>query len=357
MDLQKYVWLSRVAGQRLDLVQAGGGNTSYKPEPGKMVIKASGGLLADMTDTAGWVTVNNQRVISLLQQEADSPMLRSKEHDAKIAAAVAQTVIYGGKRPSIETFLHALFSKFTLHTHPSSVIALTLRSNWRDLCLQIGEQLGEQVLLVEYATPGISLAQALFAALQEHSGATPKIVFLRNHGLITSAETAEETMALTNVVNVAAASLVGLSVNHAEESDLLHASLQDAGFHTFSVRRSTSDSLAANLCENASLLSVDPCCPDTLIYCGYRVVRMQDATDVLAIRKYCKEFGTYPKVIVIEDRLYFIAQNLCKTLEVEDVFVGHIQTLIGAARTDCALPEEELHYLGNWEAEKYRQNF
>lgn len=43
---------------REDLVQAGGGNSSFKISEEKMAIKASGYQLADITETDGYALVN-----------------------------------------------------------------------------------------------------------------------------------------------------------------------------------------------------------------------------------------------------------------------------------------------------------
>ena len=50
MDLIKqFVYMSKYAGMREDLIQAGGGNSSVKLDGCKMLIKASGIQLADIT--------------------------------------------------------------------------------------------------------------------------------------------------------------------------------------------------------------------------------------------------------------------------------------------------------------------
>lgn len=50
--------MSKYAGMREDLVQAGGGNSAYKIANDKMAIKASGYQLADITEKTGYAIVN-----------------------------------------------------------------------------------------------------------------------------------------------------------------------------------------------------------------------------------------------------------------------------------------------------------
>ena len=47
--MKEFERMSKYAGMREDLVQAGGGNSAYKIEPGRMAVKASGYQLADVT--------------------------------------------------------------------------------------------------------------------------------------------------------------------------------------------------------------------------------------------------------------------------------------------------------------------
>ena len=53
-ELNKLIKLSKYAGERFDLVQAGGGNSSVKLENGEMLIKASGFILSDVEINNGY---------------------------------------------------------------------------------------------------------------------------------------------------------------------------------------------------------------------------------------------------------------------------------------------------------------
>ena len=43
-EIQNFINISKYAGERFDLIQAGGGNSSVKLDNGQMLIKASGYL-------------------------------------------------------------------------------------------------------------------------------------------------------------------------------------------------------------------------------------------------------------------------------------------------------------------------
>ena len=48
IEIKKFIDISKYAGERFDLIQAGGGNSSIKLDNGQMIIKASGYLLSDI---------------------------------------------------------------------------------------------------------------------------------------------------------------------------------------------------------------------------------------------------------------------------------------------------------------------
>ena len=49
-------------------------------------------------------------------------------------------------------------------------------------------------------------------------------------------------------------------------------------------------------------------------------------------------------------------ENTKKAKEIEEVFKFHIMTLISSHTKEINyLSQEEIQYIGNWEAEKYRQ--
>ena len=63
-----------------------------------------------------------------------------------------------------------------------------------------------------------------------------------------------------------------------------------------------------------------------------------------------------PKVVIFESKLFFIALNVKKAKEIEEVMKFHIMVLAQSSKSNKNfLEEEELAYLSNWEAEKYRQ--
>jgi hypothetical protein len=68
-----------------------------------------------------------------------------------------------------------------------------------------------------------------------------------------------------------------------------------------------------------------------------------------------ERFNEIPKVIVFEDHLFLIGANVKKCKESEEVLKSHVLTLSTATPNVQFLANDELKYLMNWDAEKYRQ--
>ena len=69
------------------------------------------------------------------------------------------------------------------------------------------------------------------------------------------------------------------------------------------------------------------------------------------------KYFALPKVVIFEDNLFFIAPNIKKAKEMEEVLKFNIMVLEkNISNEKNYLELKELNYLNNWEAEKFRQN-
>ncbi|MFP4446921.1 MAG: bifunctional aldolase/short-chain dehydrogenase, partial [Desulfosudaceae bacterium] len=88
--------------------------------------------------------------------------------------------------PSVEALLHAFLpDRFIAHTHADAILALTNRSNGRDLVCQV---LGQEVLVVDYEMSGLPLARKVADARENNPGADTLVVL--HHGIFTFGDTA-----------------------------------------------------------------------------------------------------------------------------------------------------------------------
>jgi rhamnose utilization protein RhaD (predicted bifunctional aldolase and dehydrogenase) len=181
LDLKE---ISREIGSDPALVQGGGGNTSVKAPNGLMAIKASGCSLSEVSETDGYCWVDYRKIraglsTKLENDEAYEELLRSS------------TVKESRLKPSMESGFHALLDASVIHSHSVYVNLIT--------CALEGESIIKkrfpQALWLPYSTPGRQLSLELAKALSLRKE-IPSLVFLANHGLIISAETANEALAL-----------------------------------------------------------------------------------------------------------------------------------------------------------------
>ena len=76
-EINDLVEISKYAGERFDLVQAGGGNSSVKFENGEMIIKASGFLLSDVNEDSGYSRVYTNQIAQIVKNKNMSYILSS----------------------------------------------------------------------------------------------------------------------------------------------------------------------------------------------------------------------------------------------------------------------------------------
>ncbi len=354
--------LSKWAGQRFDLVQAGGGNSSYKTEDGQMLIKASGISLSEVGAAQGFVSIDlaplrkgltklHKQQESLekgdLEKAAEELLMKVKDKNASA-------------RPSIETFLHAYLDTYTLHTHGIVVNTLACRKNWRELFTE----LYPESLCVAYKTVGIELALELEPQVTSYikaHGKKPSIIFLQNHGLIVSAATAQEVKFLTEEVTIKIEQFLKITNNTYRLTSVISESV-NAVFGLNKVSYLSCDAGLKELITNAKPLFLQkPFFPDTLVYCGSRLLILSDFNDTDTMNKFKENFGDYPRVIICNDLIFFVADSVRKAREIEEVLKFHLSVLVVNVTQNIApqdlqfLEDEELKYLAAMESEKYRQ--
>jgi rhamnose utilization protein RhaD (predicted bifunctional aldolase and dehydrogenase)/NAD(P)-dependent dehydrogenase (short-subunit alcohol dehydrogenase family) len=180
-DLALRAYASRLIGGEKELVLHGGGNTSVKstvtdvlgqPLPA-LFVKASGRDLATI-EPDGHVGLD----LDYLQRLR---MLPALPDGAMVKELHTHLLDAGAKGPSIETLLHAFLSaKYIDHTHADAILALTNRRGGHEV---IRDALGGDVIVLDYAKPGFSLAKAAAAAFDNAPECTGMV--LMRHGLVT----------------------------------------------------------------------------------------------------------------------------------------------------------------------------
>lgn len=213
--LHSLVKLSHELGREdRQLVILGEGNTSARIDEGTFWVKASGSQLGTITE-AGFTQVKMDAILALVEREH-----MSQEEVQAIWPEVM--VDPQQKRPSVETFLHALClseggANWVAHTHPISCNAI--------LCSRLGAEpfmrhlfpdgivvCGRYPAVVPYVDPGFALAKAVRAELRRYQdtyGVAPKLLLMVNHGITALGQTMQEALNITLMADKWARILLG----------------------------------------------------------------------------------------------------------------------------------------------------
>ena len=185
-------------------------------EPRQMVILSEGNVSALANDGNFWVKASGAYLGNLLAEDLSLVNLdyilelleRDSMTDEEIGLELTNSLLdKKHKRPSVETFLHALClsegeAKWVAHTHTVSIN--------RILCSKHGAKpflgqlfpdgivvCGKEPAVVPYIDPGFQLAKSIQAELRRFKklhGKAPKLLLMENHGPIALAQTADEAL-------------------------------------------------------------------------------------------------------------------------------------------------------------------
>ena len=168
-ELQSLIQLSARIGKDLDLVQAGGGNTSLK-EDGTLWVKASGKWLAD--------ALVDDMFMAVPIADVRAKLAARDERFGEYATASGARL-----RPSVETTVHAVFpQRVVVHVHSVRAISWAVR---QDGAAGLRERLdGLRWDYIPYVHPGVPLAEYIDRELNPK----PDVLIIQNHGLVVAAD-------------------------------------------------------------------------------------------------------------------------------------------------------------------------
>lgn len=352
-EIKNFVEISSYAGERYDLVQGAGGNSSVKLDNGEMLIKASGFLLSDVNKNVGYSRVFTKQVVDIVKNREIINTNNKRQRESLTTQLLKESTIDKGNRPSIETLLHSLLLKYTLHTHSIVVNMIVVRENWKETLSAIFKE--NEIALVAYKTPGIELALELDKELQSF-GEIPKIIFLQNHGLIVTSKEKQDIKKHTEYVLEKIESYLHVDMSRYKLTNSITNLFNSIERNSNITYLSEDAFLNEQLSENKKLFLKSPFCPDTLVYCGVNAVEIDDLMDLTYLNNYKTINNELPKVILYNTKIFFIALNIKKAKEIEEALKFHIMVLIqNIDQKVNFLESEELGYLSNWEAEKFRK--
>lgn len=192
----------------------GEGNSSARIDDETFWVKASGTTLADI-DAGGFVQVRKGPVLEILEDESAG----DDEVDGVLRECL---VVPGGRRPSVETMLHAFLLeypeiKFIGHTHPVHTNMLLCSKHAAEATAgrifpdQI-VSMGHKSVFVPYVDPGLVLAREVRARVEayiEAEGVLPKCIMMENHGFIALGDSPKAVTSCTDMAEKSSRILVG----------------------------------------------------------------------------------------------------------------------------------------------------
>jgi len=195
------------------LVILGEGNTSAKVSDKTFLVKASGTQLQNLKE--GQVTeVQFDDILPMLDQDLSDEKIEQKLLDARVDQEAL--------KPSVETTFHGWLLQqegvnFVGHTHPVEVNKILCS----DAATQFAENrlfpdeivcCGPKSLLIDYVDPGSELGGAIkdgWTQFVKDNGIPPKIILVRNHGLIAVGPSPDAVLVATYMAAKAAEVFIG----------------------------------------------------------------------------------------------------------------------------------------------------
>jgi len=319
--------MSKYSGERFDLVQAGGGNSSIKIEDW-MFIKASGYNLTNVCVNNGYVVIDNNE-------------LKTDIRNQKTQDVIHYNVI-GKKRGSIETYMHSILKKYTLHLHPIQVNRILVSKQ----AAQLIQQIYPNSLVIEYLTPGIKICDEINKLYNGEN-----VIFLINHGLIITCDNYDEVYTHLNDVLNAFEIYQGLDFEEYKFTNVISKQLNSV-FDTNNVSYLCEDRIIrSRLINKRELFKESVTFPDELIYCG---VQIMFGFETWIIEEFKRKYGEPPKIIVFNDKLYITSHSINKCKEIEEVLKSKLMILDSRYNKNY-LTLDEICFLNNWDAEQYRK--
>lgn len=353
--MQDFIKISKYAGMRNDLAQAGGGNTSVKLDGNVMLVKSSGFQLADVDEQTGYSKVDYRKITDYFKEyvEGQEEDVFTEECGKEL---LLQAQIEGG-RASIETFLHAVTGKYTLHSHPTLVNILTARAGG----MEVLRNLFPKAVFVPYRKPGAALAETYYKIYREQQkqGADGSVIFLANHGLVVSGDDGDTVIGMTEQVLGKIAGYLGIDDSAYTAATALYQTIQQVeglcgNIVYLSENRYLSQEYAGGKLAEEGLWE-HTFCPDCVVYANKKLLWLKKDYGKQDIIQFMEQSGA-PALVYYEGHFYILAESVKKAQEIENVmsFAARVQYANIGQKMNILSDAQENELL-NWDAEKYRR--
>jgi putative hydrolase of the HAD superfamily len=310
-EIKNFVFYCKRIGERYDLVQAAGGNISFKYLD-LLIIKSSGSILSDVNINKGYTILNNKN----LQNDLFENNIDLKHY----------CIMKNNEKPSIETYMHSFLQKYTIHIHPIVFLRYLIKKNieiedFKDI-------VKDDFLLIDYYAPGIDLAKQINKLYNNET-----VILLKNHGIIITGNNWDQLLNKINTMTYLIELKEKISLKHYRNTNYI--SLLNLNNITYYCEDETFQ-LNCNIFKNFF--------PDKLVYCD---------EDVFFYIKNKLEYKNQ-SIIIYENKIYIIAQNLQKCKQIEEIL--KVNFLITYKNNNTQeLTKSQITSILNRNDEKYRK--
>jgi rhamnose utilization protein RhaD (predicted bifunctional aldolase and dehydrogenase) len=330
-SLAQLVEMSARIGKNLDLVQAGGGNTSIK-DGRTLWVKASGKWLSHAAEDDMFLPV----------PMADIECQLAAEDERFLEYSTDSGVVL---RPSVETAVHAVIPhKVVIHVHSVRTIAWAAQVNGSEGVAPL--LAGLNWSWIPYMHPGVPLA----IAIRNIRSMPLDVLILENHGLVVAAGTCAEAEALLQEVERR------LDTPAMKAGPANVARLKELSCDT--VWKVAPDPEAHALATNENswrIAEAGTLFPDQCVYLGPASAILQTNDSLQdACSRYQARFHFDPVYLLVPGAGVVTRHDLKRSARELLLGLKRVVERIPASSQAIYLPPVQVGRLMNWDAEKYR---
>jgi rhamnose utilization protein RhaD (predicted bifunctional aldolase and dehydrogenase) len=329
-SLEQLVEVSARVGRDLDLVQAGGGNTSLK-ENGTLWVKASGKWLVHAANDDMFLPVPMADIARQLAAEDE----KFPEYKTRTGVAL---------RPSVETAVHAVMpQRVVIHVHSVRTIAWAARAHGAAGVAPLLENL--RWSWIPYTHPGIPLA----IRIQREGEKRPDVLILENHGLVVGADDCAAAEALLHDVERRLDGPVQRAP--APDFDRLTTLAKDG----WVIAEDSEAHALAMLAKSREIAQGGTLFPDQCVYLGPGAAVVEAGDTLAAAAELYREVYHFEPVFLIVAGAGVLTKPDMKRAARELLLcVKRVIERIPHEARPVYLPASQVARLMNWDAEKYR---
>lgn len=349
--LEDFIKLSSVPGMRPDYVQGGGGNTSCKFNEDLMAIKASGFRLSQISEKDAYAVLDYATVSAFYKENKPENFDDVEKIGSEIAKkSVRKIEGLPELRPSVEAGFHSLLEKYVLHTHP-------VYANFVACCCD-GEEIASDILaesnytyaFIPYINPGANLTFEIEKhrrRIIEETGKTPDVIFMQNHGFITTHDDVNECLKIHDHVNMIIAKHFGV-----DEKDFPEIKLVEKNGNLVSDTPWLKEKIK-NTEYDTDFFCKDALYPDQLVFLNGNmdITDKAFAEDIPSPKNKCSVFRGSGDIV------YNCSPGEARTIEETLCAVIFItQTIKAKGLEVITMSESGKDFIENWESEKHRKS-